>query len=101
MNRIRSPWIGGASLALLVTFAACQQVPQTKVAAADTGGPQAPMFEVDAKWPKPLPNHWTLGNVIGVAVDANDHVWIVHRPLSISQWDIGGALHPNTPDRTG
>ncbi|HEY4130253.1 MAG TPA: hypothetical protein VGM50_06525, partial [Gemmatimonadaceae bacterium] len=40
---------------------------------------QAPRFEVDPMWPKPLPNHWVLGNVIGVGVDANDHVFIVHR----------------------
>ena len=39
----------------------------------------APAFEVDPFWPKPLPNHWVLGNVIGVGVDARDHVFIVHR----------------------
>ena len=26
------------------------------------GKPQAPRFEVDPFWPKPLPNHWLLGN---------------------------------------
>src|SRR4029077_12297615 len=36
-------------------------------------------FEVDPMWPKPLPNHWVLGNVIGVGVDAREHVFIVHR----------------------
>jgi autonomous glycyl radical cofactor GrcA len=45
-------------------------------AAADT---QAPQFSVDPLWPKPLGNHWILGSVTGVAVDAQDHVWIVHR----------------------
>ena len=39
----------------------------------------APRFEVDAMWPKPLPNHWILGSVIGVSVDADNHVWIIHR----------------------
>jgi DNA-binding beta-propeller fold protein YncE len=42
-------------------------------------GTQAPMFEVDTTWPKPLPNHWVLGATIGVSVDAQDHIWIVHR----------------------
>ena len=28
---------------------------------------------------RPLPNHWVLGNAIGVWVDEQDHVWIVHR----------------------
>ena len=40
---------------------------------------RAPRFEVDPMWPKPLPHHWVLGNVIGVGVDSKDHVFIVHR----------------------
>jgi hypothetical protein len=43
----------------------------------------APFYEVDPAWPKPLPNRWLLGAVAGVAVDANDHVWIVHRPSTL------------------
>ena len=39
----------------------------------------APRFEVDPLWPKPLPNHWVLGQAIGLGIDAQDHVWIVHR----------------------
>ena len=46
---------------------------------AAQGAAQAPRFEVDPFWPKPLPNHWVLGNAIGVWVDDRDHVWIVHR----------------------
>ncbi len=41
--------------------------------------PTAPAFQVDPLWPKPLPNGWILGSVTGVAVDAQDHIWIVHR----------------------
>jgi hypothetical protein len=26
---------------------------------------------------------WILGAVVGVAVDARDHVWIVHRPSTL------------------
>ena len=37
------------------------------------------VFEVDPLWPKPLPNHWILGSVIGVGVDSTDHVFIIHR----------------------
>tara|TARA_R110002096_G_scaffold257381_1_gene450849 strand:- start:191024 stop:192226 length:1203 start_codon:yes stop_codon:yes gene_type:complete len=40
---------------------------------------QAPSFEVDPFWPKPLGNEWILGNVIGVAIDERDHIFIVHR----------------------
>jgi hypothetical protein len=47
--------------------------------AAQSRGLQAPVFEVDPFWPKPLPNHWVLGAAVGVWVDAEDHVWMVHR----------------------
>ena len=40
---------------------------------------QAPRFEVDPLWPKPLPNHWVLGSSVGVWVDSRDHVWMIHR----------------------
>jgi hypothetical protein len=43
------------------------------------GRVEAPYFDVDPFWPKPLPNHWLLGSTIGVSVDARDHVWIIHR----------------------
>jgi hypothetical protein len=43
-------------------------------------GVMAPKFEVDPYWPKPLPNHWVIGQTIGLSIDSNDNVWIVHRP---------------------
>jgi DNA-binding beta-propeller fold protein YncE len=52
---------------------------QQQAQAAGEGQVMAPTFQVDPYWPKPLPNHWLLGNVIGVAVDSRDHVYIVHR----------------------
>ena len=58
---------------------------QTGLAAAPSSS-EAPSFEVDPMWPRPLPNRWLVGAVVGVAVDAKDHVWIVHRP---------GTLQPN------
>ena len=39
---------------------------------------QAPRFEVDAMWPKPLPNHWLLGSTTGIAIDSRDHVYVIH-----------------------
>ena len=52
---------------------------RSDVVAQTRGAVQAPMFEVDPFWPKPLPNHWVLGAAVGVWVDAQDHVWMVHR----------------------
>jgi DNA-binding beta-propeller fold protein YncE len=55
----------------------------------------APTFEVDPLWPKPLPNHWVLGNVIGVGVDAQDHVFIVHRNDTFNATqEIGAVQNP-------
>src|SRR6185369_8245966 len=42
-----------------------------------------PRFTVDPSWPKPLPNHWIVGAVVGVAVDSHDHIWITHRPSTL------------------
>lgn len=47
---------------------------------------QVPAYQVDASWPRPLPNHWVVGVVVGVAVDQQDHVWIVHRPSSVDTY---------------
>ena len=49
------------------------------VAQAQARTVEAPKFEVDPLWPKPLPNHWVLGMTIGIWVDDQDHVWIIHR----------------------
>ena len=38
---------------------------QASLRADDRQTVLAPRFEVDPVWPKPLPNHWILGSVIG------------------------------------
>ena len=54
----------------------------------------APRFEVDPLWPKPLPNHWVLGETIGVSVDAQDHIWILHRPTSLEANELHATTNP-------
>lgn len=61
------------------------------------GGARAaepPRMQVDPFWPKPLPHNWILGQVPGVAVDAGDNVWIVHRPRGLTAKEKGAALPP-------
>ncbi len=65
-----------------------------KRAAVQAAGVQAPKFEVDPMWPKPLPNHWIMGNVIGVSVDAQDHIWIIHRQGSLEAMEDYLATNP-------
>ena len=65
-----------------------------KRAAVEAAEVQAPMFEVDPMWPKPLPNHWLLGMTIGVSVDAQDHVWIIHRQGSLEPKEVYMLTNP-------
>jgi DNA-binding beta-propeller fold protein YncE len=56
---------------------------------------EIPIFEVDPLWPKPLPNDWLLGMAIGVSVDADDNVWIVHRgSATLNNNEKGAELNP-------
>lgn len=64
---------------VLVALAAAERA-ATHLAAQPSA---APAFDVDPRWPT-LPPQWTLGQVTGVAVDAVDHVWVLHRPWSLT-----------------
>jgi DNA-binding beta-propeller fold protein YncE len=68
--------IGSVCAVTLVALGCGQAVLQSR---ADAPGKmvEAPRFEVDPLWPKPLPNHWLLARTVGVWVDDEDHVWIV------------------------
>jgi DNA-binding beta-propeller fold protein YncE len=63
-------------------------------ASVHAGTVQAPRFEVDPMWPKPLPNHWVIGNAIGVSADAQDHIWIIHRAGSLEAKEIYATANP-------
>src|SRR6267142_1906536 len=78
----RNVYVGVAVLTLATALGAGSML-LGKPAVVEAAGEQAPKFEVDPFWPKPLPNGWVLGQTIGVAVDAQDNVWIVHRPGSL------------------
>ncbi|MGH7701150.1 MAG: hypothetical protein ACREMJ_11615 [Gemmatimonadales bacterium] len=63
-------------------------------AAAPAPAQDVPVHRVDPSWPRELPNNWIIGQVSGVAVDANDHVWILHRPSTITAREGGAAQTP-------
>ena len=73
--RRRTRFFGGTVIVLVGVLALGQGV----LASTRADTVTAPRFEVDPLWPKPLPNHWVLGSVIGVGVDSKDHVFIIHR----------------------
>ena len=84
-------------LAAITATTGCDQA--TVNSETQSEGKQAPMFEVDPFWPKPLPNHWILGSTIGLAVDSRDHVYIIHRRDTFNErTEIGAATDPVKAD---
>src|SRR5262245_64046258 len=55
---------------------------------------QVPQFQVDAFWPKPLPNNWLLGQVSGIATDKYDRIWVLHRPRSLTPRERAAEQNP-------
>jgi hypothetical protein len=81
-------WTGLIALvAVVIASVALVKRSRAVRAADDEDQVMVPKFEVDPFWPKPLPNHWVLGMTIGVAVDAQQDVWIVHRPPSLDRME--------------
>ena len=91
---MRKYYFGAALIAAL----AAGSVAIRKMAVVEAAAVQAPRFEVDPMWPKPLPNHWVIGAVIGVAVDAKDHVWIIHREGSLEAKEKYATDKPKAAD---
>ncbi len=93
--------VGTALVALLLALGLAEVLLERTAAAQAKNAAQAPRFEVDPLWPKPLPNHWLIGYTIGVSVDAQDHVWIIHRggPLQLNErTEVGAATNPKTAE---
>jgi hypothetical protein len=61
------------------------QAPQAK-------GRSLPMFEVDRAWPK-VPAKWKTGDPSSFAVDAQDNVWLLHRPRTLKP-DVAAMAAP-------
>ena len=65
----------GAAFALSLTPAKVAIVAQSE---------GVPNFDWDPLFFQDLPNRWTTGQVGGISVDSQDHIWIAHRPASVS-----------------
>jgi hypothetical protein len=95
MNGKRNAVIGAILLTSFATLAVVHGVVARAAAAQAKSAVQAPRFEVDPFWPKPLPNHWLLGSTIGVWVDSTDHVWIIHRSsATLDATERGAEVNP-------
>jgi len=74
-------------LLFIVTMAVLSVAARALEPASQTGRDAAPVFQVDPSWPK-VPKQWILGQVSGVATDAQDHVWVLQRPWSLNNDEI-------------
>jgi DNA-binding beta-propeller fold protein YncE len=69
----------------------------TTAAAFGPGGiavaAEVPVFEVDPAWPQ-IPAKWKLGDASSIAVDAQDNVWVLHRPHTLPAGESAMAAPP-------
>jgi DNA-binding beta-propeller fold protein YncE len=90
----RRTFVYGAGLALAIGSIGAG-VSVLRGTAAEQTMVEVPIFEVDPLWPKPLPGEGLLGMAIGVSVDDQDNVWIVHRgSATLANNEKGSELVP-------
>lgn len=65
------------------------------LAVDDITAQEAPGYLFDPTWPKPLPNNWKIGGVTGLAVDADDNVWVLNRPNDLTALEL--RVEPTPP----
>ena len=77
------------AIALIVGLASVVSVPTKMQAQFEVGrkAADAPRLKVDPFWPKALPDRWVFGELGGVCIDAQDHVFVLSR----------GTLWPKEP----
>src|SRR4029453_8818373 len=94
LPRVNSPstkLLSAAALAALVLFAAAGHPAAEPLDSARGGQAKpanAPAFKVDPNWPQEMPNHWIMGAVTGVFVDAKQHVWVTHLPETLTEEEL-------------
>ena len=89
MKRSSNVYVGVSLVTLVVVLTGLQLMLQTRTAAQ---GIQAGVYQMEPLWPKPLPNHWVFGSVVGLAVDSRDHVWVVHRGKASIDPNLGAMM---------
>ena len=54
----------------------------------------APRYRVDPFWPKPLPNKWSMQQIVDIYVDRDDHVWAINRRVDARPDELNAATTP-------
>ena len=90
----------GLGVLCAAALSACGGSLQPQNQAAEGQGVQAldaqgaPIYKVDPFWPMPLPNKWSMQQVVDLDVDRDDHVWIISRPVDASPDEVGAGFNP-------
>lgn len=88
----------GLGVWTLIALGGDRAIPQAdslQAAQATNAAGEVPVYVWDPTWPRlPLPNKWAIGNVSGVDVDAQDNVWILHRPRTLLHGHEDDASYP-------
>jgi hypothetical protein len=86
--------------AVLIALAAGAAVEEKRLStgafsaqAAEPTSRSLPIFEVDRAWPT-VPPQWKLGDPSSIAIDAQDNVWVLHRPRTLKPEQAAMAAPP-------
>jgi len=89
MPHVRTDWLIRAAVLSFAMSLPAAALCQIALAQAP------PHYKVDPFWPKELPNNWIVGQIGGMAVDGNNHIWVLQRPRSNTPDEIGAD--PSSP----
>ena len=102
MRRLNTACVLVGLIVTLMALSCGQQVVEEAMRPNIDTSPQSQLidgkYQVDPFWPQDLPEKWLLGQVIGVAVDSRGHIWVLHRPGSLSARERGAADEPPTSE---
>ncbi len=83
-----------AGLCGIVAYAAGSIGEAQVVAGQTVDANGAPQYRVDPFWPKPLPNRWSMQQVVGIHVDQMDHVWFLNRARAALPIELAAEPDP-------
>ena len=67
--------------------------------AAPARAQAAPRYRVDPFWPKPLPNKWSMQQIVDIYVDRFDHIWAINRGSDARPDELAAETKPPRPNR--
>jgi hypothetical protein len=84
ISKVTASLVATACMACVLGLSPLAQGPQTR---------GLPTFEVDPAWPQ-VPAKWKLGDPSSFAIDAQDNVWLLHRPRTLPKEQAAMAAPP-------